>query len=225
MSEPARRTEVSGAPCLPQGAPRAAAGAVLVLLFAAGCARVSAPVPPPPAPDVGWSTEGIASWYGQPFHGRLTASGERYDMDAMTAAHRTLPFGTVLRVQNLESGRSTVLRINDRGPFVGDRVLDVSRRGARELGMIESGLARVRMTVVEVPGENACWEVQAAAFRDRANALGKAADLEAAGHRVRVESSPGDLHVVRIGPVASRGTAERLADHHDGLLLGCGSPG
>ncbi len=201
---------------------RLVATALLLSMF--GCARVST-LPPGVAPEVGWTAEGIASWYGQPFHGRITASGERYDMEAMTAAHRTLPFGTVLRVQNLESGRHATLRINDRGPFVRNRVLDVSRRGARELGMLESGIARVRMTVVQTPGEMACWEVQVGAFRDFGNADGVVARLEADGHRVRIESSPGNLHLVRVGPLDSRREAERVAQSREGVILGCPDPG
>lgn len=103
------------------------------------------------APVQGWSEEGVASWYGEPYHGRTTSSGEVYDMEAMTAAHRTLPFGTVVEVRNLGNGRSTVLRINDRGPFARGRILDVSRRAARELDMIGPGTARIRLTIVEVP--------------------------------------------------------------------------
>jgi rare lipoprotein A len=90
----------------------------------------------------------MASWYGEPFHGRRTASGEVYDMEAMTCAHRTLPFGARIRVENLDNGRSTTLTVNDRGPFVEGRIVDVSRRGARELGMLGPGTARVRITVV-----------------------------------------------------------------------------
>jgi len=119
-----------------------------------GCSRVAGPFPPPPSPIPvpGWSEEGIASWYGEPFHGRRTASGETYDMEAPTAAHRTLPFGTVVRVENLETGRSTTLTINDRGPYVSGRTIDVSRRGARELDMLGSGIAPVRVTVLQAPG-------------------------------------------------------------------------
>ena len=109
------------------------------------------PGPPPEAPSPApgaWTQTGIASWYGRPFHGRQTASGETYDMNALTGAHPDLPFGTLLRVENLDNGRSTTIRINDRGPFVKGRILDVSRRAAEDLGMIGPGTARVRITVV-----------------------------------------------------------------------------
>jgi rare lipoprotein A len=93
----------------------------------------------------------VASWYGHPFHGRTTASGETYDMEAMTAAHRTLPFGTVVQVDNLDNGQRTRVRINDRGPFVRGRIIDLSRRAARELDMVGAGIARVRITILEAP--------------------------------------------------------------------------
>lgn len=88
---------------------------------------------------------GIASWYQM---GKQTASGERYNPDGLTAAHRTLPFGTIVEVQNLANGRTVRLRINDRGPFHGGRIIDVSRGGARQLGLVGSGTARVRVTTL-----------------------------------------------------------------------------
>lgn len=90
--------------------------------------------------QVGW-----ASWYGRKFHGRKTASGERFNMNAMTAAHRTLPFGTKVRVTNLANKRSVIVRINDRGPFARGRIIDLSRRAARVLGYARKGRARVRI--------------------------------------------------------------------------------
>jgi rare lipoprotein A len=89
--------------------------------------------------------EGIASWYGRAHHGRKTANGERFDMNAETAAHKSLAFGTVLRVTNLDNGRTTRVRINDRGPYVRGRIIDLSARSARDLGMRENGIARVRI--------------------------------------------------------------------------------
>lgn len=121
------------------------------LLVLGGCSLVTRPTPPPPFPETGEAETGIASWYGPGFHGRTTANGETYDMDAMTAAHKTLAFGTIVRVDNLENGRSVRVRINDRGPFVDGRIIDLSRRGARELDMLGSGIARVRVIVVETP--------------------------------------------------------------------------
>lgn len=92
--------------------------------------------------------EGLASWYGRKFHGRTTASGERYDMNALTAAHRSLPFGTRVEVLNLRNGRAVVVRINDRGPFVDGRIVDVSREAARALDMVEAGVVPVRLRVL-----------------------------------------------------------------------------
>jgi rare lipoprotein A len=99
----------------------------------------------------GWTQSGVASWYGEPFHGRTTASGETYDMNQLSCAHKRLPFGTRLRVENLDNGRSITLPVNDRGPFVAGRIVDVSKKAAEELGMMEAGTARVRITVVS-PG-------------------------------------------------------------------------
>jgi rare lipoprotein A len=101
-----------------------------------------------PRENLRYDKTGIASWYGKKFHGRRTANGEHYDMNAMTAAHPTLPMPTIVRVKNLENGRSVVLRVNDRGPFVADRIIDVSRRAAERLGFIRSGTVRVRVTVL-----------------------------------------------------------------------------
>jgi rare lipoprotein A len=119
-----------------------------------GCAsRAARPAPsdravPEQAPGKAPRTylgEGLASYYGPGLHGRKTASGERFDQNAMTAAHRTVRFGTCLRVVNMENGKSVEVRVNDRGPFKDDRVIDVSLGAARKLEMVEKGLARVRL--------------------------------------------------------------------------------
>jgi rare lipoprotein A len=102
--------------------------------------------------DVSMKERGIASWYGEDFHGWLTANGEIYDMEALTAAHRTLPLGTWVLVTNVENGRQVRVRINDRGPYLYGRVLDLSLAGARELDMVESGVAAVQLEVVGNPG-------------------------------------------------------------------------
>ena len=94
---------------------------------------------------------GIASWYGPGFHGDRTANGEIYDMYAMTAAHKTLPFGTIVRVVDLETGKSVVVRINDRGPFIEGRIIDLSYAAALELGMVEKGLAKVGLKIMKWP--------------------------------------------------------------------------
>ncbi len=102
-----------------------------------------------PAPG-GYYQVGIASYYGREFHGRRTSSGELYDMNAMTAAHRKLPFGTLVEVTNLSNGRRVVVRINDRGPWVKGRIIDLSYAAAERLGMIGSGTARVGIRVVRM---------------------------------------------------------------------------
>ena len=99
--------------------------------------------------DAGWSQTGKASYYASRLHGRPTASGERYDQTAMTAAHPSLPFGSLVRVTNLYNGRSVILRINDRGPFTGGRIIDVSRSAAEQLGMLRAGSVRVQLELVE----------------------------------------------------------------------------
>lgn len=101
-----------------------------------------------PAEDYDYVETGIASWYGADFHGKPTANGERFDMNALTAAHRTLPLPSWVRVTNLENGRSLNLRVNDRGPFKKNRIIDVSRRGAQVLGFQDKGVARVRVEIL-----------------------------------------------------------------------------
>lgn len=91
---------------------------------------------------------GKASWYGKPYHGRQTASGEKYNMNDMTAAHRTLPFGTKVKVTRLDNGQSVVVRINDRGPFVRGRIIDLSRESAKRIDMVNDGIADVRVETI-----------------------------------------------------------------------------
>ena len=104
-----------------------------------------------PSEDAQYDRTGIASWYGKPFHGRRTANGEIYDMNALTAAHKTLPMPVRVQVTNLENGRSLVLKVNDRGPFVNGRIIDVSRRAAQLLGFFRPGTAKVRVTIIDQP--------------------------------------------------------------------------
>ncbi|MDH5527479.1 MAG: septal ring lytic transglycosylase RlpA family protein [Nitrospirota bacterium] len=105
---------------------------------------------------VGYTERGDASWYGPGFHGRRTANGEIYDQEAMTAAHRYLPFGTLVEVKRRDTGQRILVRINDRGPFVNDRIIDLSREGARRLESIGSGVVPVRLRIVRMP----TWEEQ-----------------------------------------------------------------
>jgi rare lipoprotein A len=101
-----------------------------------------------PAEDFAYDETGIASWYGEDFHGKYTANGEIYDLNAMTAAHRTLPMPTIVQVTNLDNGRTIELRVNDRGPFARGRIIDVSRRGAQLLGFENQGTAKVRVRIM-----------------------------------------------------------------------------
>lgn len=101
-----------------------------------------------PAVSEAKTMQGAASFYGKRFHGRLTANGERFNMNALTAAHRSLPFGTKVKVTNKENGRTVVVRINDRGPFIRGRNIDLSRGAAAKLGMIDAGVVRVQMDIL-----------------------------------------------------------------------------
>jgi len=132
------------------------AGSVIIavaLFAAAGCARKTvARVPAPPIPArLGATETGIASWYGVPYHGRRAASGEIYDMEKLTAAHRTLPFDTWVEVMNLSNGKRVDVRITDRGPFVSGRIIDLSRAAARQISMLGPGVAKVRLEVIPPP--------------------------------------------------------------------------
>jgi len=123
---------------------------VLVLGLGAGCAAGAANLQR--TAETGESAEGLAAFYADSLHGKRTASGEAYDKGALTAAHRHLRFGTVVRVLNLENRRSVDVRINDRGPFgSAERIIDLSRAAAEELDMIRAGVVRVRVTVIEGP--------------------------------------------------------------------------
>jgi len=121
----------------------------------AGSTSVIRPLPGEPQrtwAKPGYDTVGLASWYGGRYHGRQTASGEIFDKNAPTAAHPTLPFGSRVHVTNLENGRSATVRINDRGPFVQQRIIDVSRRVAEMLGFVQQGITRVRVQLVQRGG-------------------------------------------------------------------------
>ena len=152
------------------------------VFMSAGCLhrhrppRVSrrAPAPAPPTAPLQQGEEGIASWYGHPYHGRRTANGEVYNMYAISAAHRTLPFGTQVRVHNLENSQEVMVRINDRGPFVEGRIIDLSYAAAQAIRM--PGTALVRLEILGfgsggAPGpEPGIYAVQVGAFIDRHNA-------------------------------------------------------
>jgi len=123
---------------------------LLGLLFMACSSHPRYQAGPRPAQE--FRREGIASYYGPKFHGRKTSSGEVFDMYALTAAHNTLPFGTLVKVTNLSNGLSVIVRINDRGPFMKNRIIDLSYEAARRIGMLGPGTARVRLEVVKKGG-------------------------------------------------------------------------
>lgn len=166
----------------------------------------------------GFREEGVASWYGPGFHGKLTANGERYDMHSMTAAHKLLPFGTKLKVTNKSNGRSIVVRINDRGPFVADRVIDLTHAGAREIDMLAKGTAPVLLeTIGAVQGLEGGnlkgrFYVQVGAFANQSNADRLVARLktQARGGRTYFADQVG-LWRVQAGPYASLNEAETAA--------------
>jgi rare lipoprotein A len=158
-------------------------------------------------PGKGGVERGVASWYGPEFHGRRTANGERYDMNAMTAAHRTLPFGTILEVRNLDNGRRARVRINDRGPFKKNRILDLSHQAAEELGIVGPGTAEVEIRPVGLLARR--YAVQVGAFQDS----GAAQDLvdrlcrDYQGVRLRSDSV---WHRVQVGEFEDRDAADDL---------------
>ena len=201
----------------------ALAAALVATAALAGCGHkrrptVALPRPPriPIVVQPGQTEEGVASWYGHPYHGRQAADGEIYDMEKMTAAHRTLPFNTWVRVYNLDNQRTAELRIIDRGPFVGGRIIDVSHKAAQELGMIGPGTARVRVEVIQAPPVVApgIFAVQVGAFRDRGNAERLRAQMEARYGKARLLQRPEDPSVWRVlvGAEPDEEGALRLAE-------------
>jgi rare lipoprotein A len=159
--------------------------------------------------------EGVASWYGVPFNGRRTSNGEIYDMHEFTAAHRTLPFGAVVRVTNLRNGKQTEVRINDRGPFVADRVIDLSLSAAQAIEMIGPGTAQVRLEVIGGPNPVAgVFAVQIGAFSRQENAERLKAEMESRNLVVAIvtyDSANGVLYRVRVGCLATEEAANQLA--------------
>jgi len=203
---------------------------LLVALAVAGCAqrRPVATIPPPPiatpipvappgTPPVlapGYSEQGVASWYGLPFHGRKASSGEVFDMNQLVAAHRTLPFNSVVRVTNLNNGMQIDVRIIDRGPFVAGRVIDLSRAAATAINMIGTGIAPVRIELVSsAPTFVTNFSVQIGAFQESGRAEELRAQL-APRYPVYVQqfdSDAGHFYRVRVGHLATQQEAQQLA--------------
>ena len=160
--------------------------------------------------DVGYTEKGVASWYGPGFHGRRTANGEVYDMDELTAAHKSLPFDSIVEVRNRDNGKRVRVRINDRGPFVGGRIIDLSRRAAKENGLLGHGTAQVEIRVVTTPPEGGYgpfW-VQAGAFQDKDKARTLYRRLRSDYSKVSMESEAG-WYRVRLGPYSKKKPAEK----------------
>ena len=199
-------------------------GPLAAALLLAACAgpRYAAPPWPPAAGD---AEVGLASWYGRDFHGRRTSSGEIYDMYQMTAAHRTLPLGTRVEVIHLETGRSIQVRVNDRGPFIAGRVIDLSYGAARVLGMVGQGVAPVRVRtiaaavapttaarVAAVPGR---FTMQLGSFTSRENATAFAGTLQqrwGGVHLVPARLDGETVYRVRMGTYQSREEARSAAE-------------
>jgi rare lipoprotein A len=195
---------------------------LLALLLAARCASRQAPAPAPVAPGqvppetgLTGAQEGVASWYGgnDGFEGKPTASGEIYNSNKLTAAHRELPFGSIVDVTSVDTGRTVRVRINDRGPFAKGRIIDLSHEAARLIGIVGSGTGRVRLTLVK-PGveptpvpDMVPWVVQVGSFADRVRAERQADRVRATGRAVFLEPFDG-LTRVKIGPYPSRAEAQ-----------------
>ncbi len=171
--------------------------------------------PPTPAP-AGYTEEGNASWYGNPFNGRRASNGEIYDMYKLTAAHRTLPFETMVRVTNLNNGKSTTVRITDRGPFVDNRIIDLSLAAAREIESVGPGVVPVHLEVLgNVDVTAGFFTVQVGSFRDRANAerLRDRLNLTYSPILIQQYDSPeGTFYRLRVGKVSGEDAAKDLAE-------------
>jgi rare lipoprotein A len=169
---------------------------------------------------VGYREIGIASWYGADFHGRPTANGETYDMYGLTAAHRLMPLGTTIKVTQRETGRAVMVRVNDRGPFVRGRILDLSYGAAKALGMTGTGTAPVTIEVVRLPEDflktaGGLYTVQAGAFESEANAKNLADRLRRKYpdvYLLTVRTNQNTVYRVRVGLLDQKQFAFQLAD-------------
>ncbi|MBI5755902.1 MAG: septal ring lytic transglycosylase RlpA family protein [Nitrospirae bacterium] len=163
----------------------------------------------------GYIERGIASWYGEDFHGRPTSSGEIYDMFRLTAAHKLMPLGTKARITNLENGQSIVVKINDRGPFVDGRIIDLSYGAAERLGMLETGLSRVEVEVLEWGKTITDFTVQVGSFLIEENALNLKERLSQKYRDVYIityETNVRKFFRVRVGATKDIREAEQLSE-------------
>jgi peptidoglycan lytic transglycosylase len=197
---------------------------LLVLLFFSSCASISKiGMGTRPTENYskieGDSQVGVASWYGVDEDGGKTASGERFSKNSYTAAHQTLPIGTMARVVNLENGRDAIVKINDRGPFKKGRIIDLSYAAAKSIEMLGKGTAKVRVEVISIPGRksdyfDAKYTVQVGSFKDKQDALGLKEQLDGSLSDVRIEPTDleGEIYYrIRIGRFSQRDEAEDLA--------------
>jgi rare lipoprotein A len=179
-----------------------------------GCSTAPRPIDRFPGYPIGFVERGMASWYGPGFHGNKTANGERYDMYKLTAAHRTLPLGSVAVVHSLISGRQVTVRINDRGPFARGRVLDLSLAGAQALGMVGNGTDQVELRVVDYnprPEGMGVLRVQVGAFADIQNARALFAQVQrdfADGRIIQIDLQEGRRYRVQIGRFSTESEAQ-----------------
>lgn len=199
--------------------PAAISTLLLATVVLSACAKKRHTVSTPSAPRVPGEIRngetGLASWYGHPYHGRPAADGEIYDMEKLTAAHRTLPFGTWVRVVNLGNGKTVDVRVTDRGPFVENRIIDLSHAAAVAIELIGPGVAPVRLDILSVPstsGQN-WYAVQAGAFseRDRAERLRASLEREFGPAHLVQRADTASLWRVVVGRVPSEGAASTLA--------------
>ncbi len=165
----------------------------------------------------GFIEEGVASWYGPNFHGKTTANGEIYNQFAMTAAHKILPLGTQVRVTRLDNGRSIIVRVNDRGPFVDDRIIDLSRAAATRLGMMGAGTARVRVQSIGTVADSTPsgdikgnFFIQVGAFGDKANARKLIGILTKSGRKGRLLFGGNNMWNVQVGPWGDSNEAKKV---------------
>ena len=169
----------------------------------------------PPAP-AGYTEDGNASWYGNPFNGRRASNGEIYDMYKLTAAHRTLPFDTMVRVTNLNNGKSTTVRITDRGPFVEGRIIDLSLAAAREIESVGPGVVPVRLEVLgDVDVTAGYFTLQVGAFHDRGNADRLRDRLSASYSPIFIQqydSPDGTFYRVRVGKISGEDSARDFGE-------------
>jgi rare lipoprotein A len=190
---------------------------LFIVSFVAGC---SSPAPKPvyfPGYPVGYIERGMASWYGPGFHGNKTANGERYDMHKLTAAHRTLPLGSIAVVRSATTGKEVTVRINDRGPFAKGRVLDLSYAGAQTLGMVGHGTDQIELRVIGFqgrPAEMGFLRVQIGSFAEHQNAatlLQRAQRIYTGGRIQPVDLPDGKRYRVQIGEFKTEAQAESAA--------------